>query len=116
KRRLFAGKCAACLARGVGLVVIDTVTTRHANLQDELVDLLGLGPSFRMDAGGSLYAAAYRPLNADGGRVLTWVNGLRVGEDLPTVPLSLAADVCLPLDLEVSYRDACRRRRVEEAL
>jgi len=35
---------------------------------------------------------------------------------LPTVPLSLSAECCLALDLEVSYLDACRRRHVDEAL
>jgi hypothetical protein len=35
---------------------------------------------------------------------------------LPTVPLSLAADFCPPVNLEESYADACRRRRVDEVL
>jgi hypothetical protein len=32
------------------------------------------------------------------------------------VPLSLAAEHCLAVDLEAAYGDACRRRRVDEAL
>src|SRR5262249_17571260 len=39
-RRAFACKCAAYLQRGVGLLVADIVTSRHANLHQELVDLL----------------------------------------------------------------------------
>ena len=39
-RRAFAAKCAAYLQRGIGLIVIDIVTSRHANLHDELVGLL----------------------------------------------------------------------------
>lgn len=40
-RRAFAAKCAAYLQRGVGLMVVDIVTLRHANLHDELMTLLG---------------------------------------------------------------------------
>jgi hypothetical protein len=35
-RRAFAAKCAAYLQRGIGLIVVDIVTSRHANLHDEL--------------------------------------------------------------------------------
>lgn len=112
--RAFAAKCAAYLARGVGLVVIDVVTTRTANLHDELAALLGWGGEFRSDGQTPLYSAAYRPL-ADGAvsRVECWLNALEVGADLPTVPLSLSAEWCLALDLEAAYRDACRRRRLD---
>jgi hypothetical protein len=116
KRRLFAAKCAAYLARGMGLVIVDVVTTRQANLHDELVNLLGLDPAFRMGR-PSPYAVAYRPLRREQeGRLETWPMRLAVGQPLPTVPLSLAADLCLAVDLEAAYLDACRRRRVEEVL
>jgi hypothetical protein len=39
-----------------------------------------------------------------------------VGETLPTLPLAVAADLCLPVDLEAAYTEACQRRRFEEAL
>src|SRR6266849_6070916 len=39
--RLFAAKCVAYLTRGIGLVVIDIVTNRLANLHNEVVRLLG---------------------------------------------------------------------------
>jgi hypothetical protein len=117
KRRLFASKCAAYLARGAGLVILDAVTSRRHNLHDELVDLLGLDPAFRMAEGTYLYTVAYRPLAGEGGeRFETWPTPLAVGRALPTVPLSLAADCCVAVDLEAAYRDACRRRRVDEAL
>ena len=39
-RRGFAGKCASSLQEGIGLVIIDLVTTRNANLHNELIDLM----------------------------------------------------------------------------
>jgi hypothetical protein len=115
KRRLFAAKCAAYLARGAGLVVVDVVTSRQANLHNELVGLLGLDASFRMAAG--LYAVAYRPLHRDDADVIdAYPMPLAVGQPLPTVPLSLAADLCVPVDLEAGYTEACRRRHVDEVV
>jgi hypothetical protein len=115
KRRLFVAKCAAYLAQGVGLVIVDVVTSRQGNLHNDLVSLLGLEPTWHM-AAPSLYTVAYRPLNSDqGGRIETWPMVLEVAKPLPTVPLSLEAEHCLPVDLEVSYLDACQRRRVEDA-
>src|SRR4051812_17920274 len=39
KRRQFAAKCATYLSRGVGLVMVDVVTSRQANLHNELMQL-----------------------------------------------------------------------------
>jgi hypothetical protein len=117
KRRLFAAKCATYLARGVGLVVVDVVTSRQGNMHNELADLLDWEPGHRMAAGVSLYAAAYRPLRRDGAELIdSWLLPLAVGEPLPRVPLSLEAEHCLAVELEAAYLEACRRRRVGEAL
>lgn len=114
KRRLFAAKCATYLSRGIGLIIIDVVTTRQGNLHNELIDLLGLEPAHRMST-DSVYCVAYRPLHErDGDRIDTWPENLAVGETLPTMPLSLAADFCVPLELELPYQDACQRRRLDE--
>jgi hypothetical protein len=40
-RRAFAAKCASYLHHGIGLVVVDIVTSRSANLHAELMALLG---------------------------------------------------------------------------
>ena len=116
KRRLFAAKCATYLARGAGLVVVDVVTSRKGNLHNELVSLLGLEESLQMPAQTSLYAVAYRPLRReDNDEIETWPLPLVIGQTLPTVPLSLGAELCLALDLEAAYADACKRRKVAEA-
>src|SRR5262249_55614963 len=39
-RRVFAAKCAAYLAKGVGLVIVDPVLTMRFNLHDELTTVL----------------------------------------------------------------------------
>jgi hypothetical protein len=117
KRQLFAAKCATYLSRGVGLIVVDVVTSRQANLHNELVELLGLEKTFRMPTEQALYTVAYRPLSGVGGdRIETWPLPLNVGQPLPVMPLSLAADHCVPVDLEAAYAEACNRRRVDEVV
>lgn len=117
KRELFAAKCATYLAQGVGLVILDVVSSRQANLHNELVRLLHWDAGLVMNASATLYAVSYRPLSRDGDAWIDcWPATLAIGETLPAVPLSLAADLCLALDLEVSYTDACERRRVDEVV
>jgi Protein of unknown function (DUF4058) len=116
KRRLFAAKCATYLSRGMGLVVVDVVTSRQANFHNELIDLLGADAALQMPSAQHLYAVAYRPLAAGkAGRIETWPVPLAVGQPLPTLPLALEAERCVPVDLEAAYVEACRRRRMDEA-
>jgi hypothetical protein len=111
-RRAFAGKCASYLQQGVGLVVVDIVTSRQANLHNELVELMGLGAESQMPA-EPLYATAYRPVRRpDVEHIEVWPSVLHVGQTLPLVPLALDKGTCVPLDLEASYTEACRRRRL----
>jgi hypothetical protein len=112
-RRAFALKCASYLVQGVGLIVVDVVTGRHANLHDETAGLLPGGESFAFPAGTGLYASAYRPVRRDeAGQVDAWLTRLDVGQPLPTLPLWLTGGPCLPIDLEATYADACRKLRL----
>lgn len=113
-RRAFAAKCASYLYQGVSVVVVDVVTTRGGNLQHGLADLLGIedGPG-RLPAGVSLYAAAHRPVRrAEREEIEVWPEPLAVGSPLPTLPLWIDAVTAYPIDLEATYTDACRRRRI----
>jgi len=112
-RLTFAGKWVGYLERGVGLVVLDTVTTRRANLHGEIVAVLEVTADMSWDSPSSLAVVAYRTV-AEGGqtRVEAWPEALALDATLPTVPLWLGADLCLPLPLEDSYTAACRSLRI----
>ena len=118
----FADKCLSYLRSGVGVVTIDIVTDRHADLTARVLNGLGAPPQIIRPPAGALTAAVYRPLRrmvpeparpeepfAD--RLQVWLKNLRVGETLPTVPLPLDKGQLLPLELEASYSDALRRGR-----
>ncbi|MBA4063520.1 MAG: hypothetical protein C0501_07360 [Isosphaera sp.] len=113
-REALAGKCAEHLRRGCGLVVVDVVTTRRADLHGDLLAALGAEPGG--PGPGALSAVSYRSVGRDGdGRLLAWPADLEVGRTLPTVPLWLGSDAAVPLDLEASHRAACADLRIRLA-
>jgi hypothetical protein len=115
-RRAFAAKCVAYLSRGVGVVVVDVVTNRLVNLHNEIVSLLGEVSDCKFAPEESVYAVAYRPVRRDDGdRIEMWPAPLKVGEQLPTLPLALLNSGMVPLDLETTYNEACDRSRLRIA-
>ncbi|HEY1188789.1 MAG TPA: DUF4058 family protein [Gemmata sp.] len=115
EREQFAAKCLSYLGKGIGLVVIDIVTTRHWNLHNELVRLAGHDAKFLMPGDPWTYAAAYRPVNRQKKDLIDlWRWPLVVGAALPAVPLALKEYGCVKLDLEATYTEACVRLRISE--
>ena len=107
-RRAFCVKCANYLREGVGLIVVDIVTNRSGGLHRELLDLLGLTA-----AGAGLpesYTAAYRTSGPEeASRLRVWLEGLHLDVPLPTMPLWIMEERCVPVDLEAAYSAARRR-------
>ncbi len=113
-RRAFAIKCASYLQKGVSVVVVDVVTARADNTYDNLLGLLKLPDAFEWYTPTGLSAVAYRTIKVkDQVRLDVWPFPLAVGEVLPTVPLWLAADLAVPLELELTYAAACTSLRIE---
>ncbi len=112
-RHGFAGKCAAYLQRGVGLIVADIVTSRQANLHNELIRLLGTDETFLLPEDAYLYAVAYRPARrGEENQIDLWPVPLAVGGTLPLLPLALRGTGPVPVDLEKTYTDARERARL----
>lgn len=112
-RRMFAVKCASYLQSGVSVIVVDVVTERSGNLHGELLQLLQVPITTPGQGAHDLYAAAHRAVSAPQGLHLeTWAHLLSLGDALPTLPLWLQPDLCIPLDLDASYQAACVARRI----
>jgi hypothetical protein len=112
-RWAFAAKCAAYLQRGIGLMIVDIVTSRHANLHDELVALLGHTDGFAFPTPAPLYATAYRPAHRqERNEIDLWRESLALGAPLPMLPLAVRGLGCVPIDLEGTYMEAKRRGRI----
>ncbi len=113
-RRTFAAKCAGYLRHGIAVCIVDVVTSRSANMHAELFDVLQVKsrtPTWQSETG--LYAIAYRPVTArKKPRVEAWPESLSLGSPLPTLPLWLTLDLCVPLRLEETYNVTCRSLRI----
>ncbi len=107
-RAAFVAKCAALLRERVCVVFVDVVTTRCHNLYAELLDFIGLGdPSLKPEP-PSLYAVACRLIQrGDEWFLEAWTHTLGLNQPLPTLPLWLADDLAVPLELEESYEQSC---------
>jgi hypothetical protein len=113
ERRAFATKCASLLHQGVSVVIIDFVTTRRANLHNEIVRLMQADASLELPADTDQYAVAYRPVRREErAEIDLWTATFGVGDALPTLPLRLSGDLFVPIEFEESYTEACRRRRI----
>jgi hypothetical protein len=113
-RRTFAAKCAGYLQHGIGVIIVDVVTARTANLHAELFDTLEVKsrrPTWQSPTG--LYAVAYRPVTVrKKPRIEAWPEILALGETLPVMPLWLSLELSVPVRLEDSYLATCRSLRI----
>jgi len=110
-REAFAMKIASYLHEAVSVLIIDVVTERRANLHNEIVRMMRMPGELQLPPEPSLYAASYRPVLRDGRpEIDIWVNPFNVGDTLPTMPLRLIAEYFVPVELEATYTEACKRR------
>jgi hypothetical protein len=113
KHEAFVAKCLDYLAAGACVVVIDVVTERRANLHNEIVRRIGAPADVELPGESHLYAVTYRPVvRKDQPELDLWVDTLTLGELLPTMPLRLFDDYFVPVELERTYTEACRRRKL----
>jgi Protein of unknown function (DUF4058) len=112
-RRAFTAKCAGLLQNNVCVVIVDLVSTRTSNLYVELIDLLGQSDLPELEGASDLYAVACRVARLNEiWQLEVWAHPLAIGRPLPTLPLWLADDFAVPLELEVSYEETCRNLRI----
>jgi hypothetical protein len=112
-RHAFVAKCAALLQNRVSVAIIDLVTTRDFNLYGELLELIEQTDPFLEPEPPPLYAVACRLRQIEDRWLLeTWSNTLTLGQPLPTLPLWLADNLSVPLELEASYEETCRLLRI----
>ena len=112
-RQAFVAKCASYLQQGIGLVVVDVVTERQTNLHNELVRCLQQPAQFELPATTLLYTTAYQPQRTEeGDQIKLWLEQVKLGQPLPTMPLALRGVGFVPVDLEGTYRRTCEDSRL----
>jgi len=112
-RRTFVAKCAALLQNRVSVIIVDLVTTRSFNLYGELLELIGQADGSLGPEPPPLYAVACRGTKqADTWLLETWAQALTLGQPLPMLPMWLADNLAVPLELEATYEETCRVLRI----
>jgi hypothetical protein len=112
-RQMFVGKAAGYILTGVGLVIADIVTTRTANLHNELTQLHGATPDQLLGGPPVTYASAYAPLPSPGHlRLDIWAQALAVGSPLVALPLRVLGFGFVVVDLDATYREVCEWSRL----
>ncbi|MBW4510182.1 MAG: DUF4058 family protein [Scytonematopsis contorta HA4267-MV1] len=112
QRSAFTSKCQTYLQQGIGLIIVDIVTTMNANLHNELMNRLNLSID-QLDAG--LYAVAYQIAQKNRTPHLDlWQEAFGLGDSLPILPLFLKGGLYLPINLEKTYHYTCTRQRIPE--
>ncbi len=99
-RDAFVSKCASYLQQAIGLIVVDLVTNRKADLHAELLKRVSGITATRSE----LWTAAYRPWQTgEQTNLQAWHQPLAVGAALPTLPFWLKNGPCIKLDLDATY-------------
>ena len=112
-RRAFVARCAVLLQQLVSVTILDLVTTRNFNLYRELLELIGQTDASLGPEPPPLYAVACRTTKrGDAWLLETWAHALALGQPLPTLPLWLADNLAVPLELEACYEETCRVLRI----
>lgn len=112
-REAFVSKCETYLRAGLGLVIVDIVTDRHADLHAQLLQRV---ESNATTDDAPLYASAYHPKGKNTDATLEiWHEPLAIGEPLPTMPLYLKNGPLVPVDLSETYQQALKAVRIESS-
>lgn len=113
-RRAFAAKTAALLRQDVSVSIVDVVTVRQFNLYADLLELIDRSDPTLGTEPPHLYVATMRARKPARRKpqLDTWFYPLALGQPLPSLPLWLAADTVVKLDLEPTYEDTCRVLRI----
>jgi hypothetical protein len=113
-RRAFIAKMSSYLQQGVALAVIDLVTTRSAHLHNEWIQWMQAIMGMMEDVARiPLYANSYRPVqHGERAEIEMWLTPLRVGDQLPQLPLFLRGDLCIAVPLEEMYLETCEDQRI----
>ena len=85
-RSAFSNKCIHLLSSGAGVLVVDLVTSRKANLA---VDIQNRMQGLSNEKSASIYTVSFRPvIQKEDSHIEIWEETLKVGEALPEMTLA----------------------------
>jgi hypothetical protein len=114
-RREFVAKAADLVREGVCVSIVDIVGTAQANLYAELLEAIdAFDPSVGEPPSAiSVGTVRLRPGTGQANRLEAWYVPLAFGGPLPTLPVWIAVDYGVSLDLDATYEETCRTLRID---
>lgn len=113
ERAAFVSKCAGLILDGTSVMIVDVVSTPRFNLHHELMVLLEESDTNDAIEAEALYATSYSSIRrGERGELDYWGESLAIGESIPTLPLRIVGDLFVPVDLESTYMETRRGRRL----
>lgn len=109
QREAFVTKCQSYLEQGIGLMIVDIVTTRTQSLHQQLLEKVG---TIFEEKQTNLYATAYRVTAEEPPQLEVWYELLELGRSLPALPLWLKSGGCFPVNLQQTYDRTCQAQRI----
>lgn len=109
-RYAFVSSCEKKLLGCGGIILVDIVANRKADLHKQL--LQRFEPDLAI-VDFPLFGAAYRIEGKNNAQLETWHEPLTVGGELPTLPLYLKNGPLIPVDLSATYQLALKAVRIE---
>ncbi|MBC8230544.1 DUF4058 family protein [bacterium] len=116
-RNSFIAKCNYLLSQEVSVIIIDLLAFPFFNLHNQLLETLKVTEGrIKKVEETPLYCASYcKTFNVkDEPAVKFWVYTLKVGNTLPRLPLFIAPEVSVPVNLEETYMNVCDGLKVFE--
>jgi len=109
----FAAKCAALLSEGTSVLIVDVVGVPRFNLHRELTNLLDVSSVDDPTEVEPTYAASYSAVRrVEQAELDIWSESLTFGQAMPSLPLRIVGDYFIEVDLERTYMETRRRRRL----
>ena len=108
-RAAFVSKCASYLQQAIGLIVVDLVTNRKADLHADLLQRVSGVTTTR----SALWAAAYRAWQTgEQTNLQAWHHALALGAPLLALPFWLKNGPCIKVDLDATYMRTLQDQRM----
>jgi len=116
-REAFVAKCHSLLSQGISLVIVDILGLPFFNLHSQLLEALKISEGKIIQKKEMpLYCSAYRVTfdTYEKPLVELWAHALKVGDELPELPLFITSEIAVPVRLETTYMEVCEKLKIFE--
>jgi len=115
-RNTFVAKCRSLLSHDISVIIVDILAVPFFNLHNLLLRAFKVREGqIKEDNETPLYCGVYRKtFIQDEPGLVCWGYTLKIGDELPELPLFITPEMAVPVALEKSYMETCQGLKVFE--